>query len=419
MDKPYKLLYSIRCLTNCLREEALEAEPNAEFIAHSIRSLVDFLTLPEMDVPPEANSLKLEYASNAIDCLMVALTAKQVPDESDEFFRDPSNLTTRLMNILCLGQQVPAGILTEQELQKMVSNSFSVLIEASLHDSRIWDAVKQNTQIEQVVAQLLLEESRQAIRKEVAEIVFKLCGQSPSQKQSKAIDSSSGKLSNPTAIDIVATLWKSFLALFPQTLDYATSSQEFFEVALVIFRTVVDLSPGDFKFGDYLKEWGSILLKHKTVEFVGREPVDYIVWGFALLMKMCIELASSNDVADGTNALVEQLFTTYLFPNLSELDMDKPIQPNIPVMHSGTREELYKVVILLAGNEVNCRLLLDLMGDVIPDGKSMSRNNISVFILNSMLQTIPTIPTGYQIDTKRSAPLRDMQASRICPIRAI
>ena len=349
----------------------MESEPNAEFISHSVRALVDFLTQPDMDVS-ETDTLKLRFASDAVNCLLVALTAKEVPDASEEVFPDPSNLTSRLLSILHLGQKVTSGDLTEQELQKMVSNAFAVLIEASLHDSRVWDVLKENTSNGEVITQLFLVEPRQAIRKEVAELVFKLCGQSPSQKQSKAIDSSTGKLLNPTAIDIVATLWKCFLCLFPETLNYPTTAQEFFEAALVLFHTVIELSPEGFDFGAHLKEWGGILLEHKTEEFVGREPVDFIVWGFSLLMKACLELAPSGDVADGTRTLVIELFTTYLFPDLSEEVGNEPIQPNIPVMHSGTRRELYQVLGMLCENPVNCRVLLENMEVDIPAGKFRS-----------------------------------------------
>ncbi|KAL1955095.1 hypothetical protein VTO42DRAFT_9029 [Malbranchea cinnamomea] len=374
LDKPYKLLYSINCLTTCLREESLEASPNSEFITRSILRLVDFLTQAEMEVPLEADCLKLAFASNAVECLLTALMAKPLRDDTEELIPNPSNLITRLLSIIYLGQKVSPDMLPEQTLQKMISNSFAVVIEASLHDNRVWDSLKKSAQVGDIISELLLKESRQGIRKEVAEIIFKLCGGSPSQKQSKAINSSTEKLSNPIGIDIVATLWRSFLSLFPKTLNYPTSSEEFFEVSLVIFQTVVDLSPDGFEFGDYLKEWGSILLRHKTEEFVGREPVDYIVWGFAHLMKTCLSLATSKSVADDTRNLVERLFTTYLFPNLSELKVSEPIQPSIPVMHPGTRQELYNVLLLLSENRVNCEQLLELLEEIIPHDYTYDAN---------------------------------------------
>ena len=58
-----------------------------------------------------------------------------------------------------------------------------------MHDNRVWDALKQSTEIQSLVFKLLLDEQRQSVRKGVAEIIFTICGTSPSQKQSlKAIN---------------------------------------------------------------------------------------------------------------------------------------------------------------------------------------------------------------------------------------
>lgn len=143
-----------------------------------------------------------------------------------------------------------------------------------MHDSRVWDAVEQSTQIKDLIFTLLLGESRQGIRKGVAEIIFSTCGTSPSQKRAWKVSSQTkegavavaGKLPTATTIHIVATLWKSISALFPDTLGYAQSSQEFFEVALIVFQTVANLSPEDLIFGEYLRQWGNILLTHRTQE---------------------------------------------------------------------------------------------------------------------------------------------------------
>src|SRR5436190_18198008 len=96
LEKPYKLLYSINSLIACLREEVLEVRtsgswvealliaceqvnPNQEFIAHSIQTLVAFLTRPEMSESLEDNPLKLLFACNFVECLQLALTGRHTP----------------------------------------------------------------------------------------------------------------------------------------------------------------------------------------------------------------------------------------------------------------------------------------------------------------------------------------------------
>ncbi|KAK2791273.1 hypothetical protein FQN52_004949 [Onygenales sp. PD_12] len=391
LGKPYKLLYSITSLITCLREESLEANPDQEFISHSIRNLVAFITRPQMSEGLEGSPLKLDFACNFVECLLLALkgkfsasyqniaglanvvTAKSIPEDSEAYFSSPSDLATCFLSLISLSQTLSSTQLSESSIQKLISNSFAVIIEASMHDNRVWDAVKQNTQIEDLMSTLLLKETRQGIRKGVAEIIFSTCGTSPSQKRcfkgSQAKGGAIGaKVPTATTIHIVATLWKSMSALFPESIHYAQSSQEFFDIALVLFQTVSDLSPEDLIFGEYLSQWGTILLSHRTHEFVGREPVDWIVLGFTRLLKMCLELAHPVTANTDTSNLMESLFTAYLFPDLSECSETEAIQPSIPVMHTATRRELYNVLLRLCEVKTNCEKMLDLLGDVIPLG---------------------------------------------------
>lgn len=197
-----------------------------------------------------------------------------MPEDSEQYFSNPLDLATRLLSFISLCRNLTSKHLSEISIQKLISNSFAVIIEASMHDSRVWDAVEQSTQIKDLIFTLLLRESRQGIRKSVAEIIFATCGTTPSQKRAWKASSQVkggavavvGRLPSATTIHIVATLWKHISALFPDTLEYAQSSQEFFEVALTVFQTVANLSPEDLIYGEYLRKWGDILLSHRTNE---------------------------------------------------------------------------------------------------------------------------------------------------------
>ncbi|OAX82322.1 hypothetical protein ACJ72_03333, partial [Emergomyces africanus] len=272
--KPYKLLYSINALITCIKEEILETNPDQEFISHSIQNLVAFLTRSQMADGVEDSPLKLIFACNFVECLLLALTAKAIPEDSEQYFSNPLALASRLLSFISLGRNLSSTHLSETSIQKLISNSFAIIIEASMHDSRVWDAVEQSTQIKDIIFTLLLGESRQGIRKGVAEIIFSTCGTSPSQKRVWKAGGQTkedavvvaDKLPTATTIHIVATLWRAISALFPDTLGYAKSSQEFFEVALIVFQTVANLSPEDLIFGEYLRQWGNMLLTHRTNE---------------------------------------------------------------------------------------------------------------------------------------------------------
>lgn len=386
----------------------------------------------------EDDALKLKFACSSAECLLVALRGtsgfpvlvlnhsianspigKSTPDNSEDLFPDAQGLTNRLLALISLGQTHSRLPIEEDALQKLVSNSFATLVEASLRDAHIWDALKQNTQIQDLIFNLLLAEPRQGIRKEVAEIVFGLCGSSPKQKQDPNGDRVSNRLSTPLVINIVATFWASLTALFPRTLNYAQSSQEFFQVALVVFEAVAVLSPGGVFYGEYLREWGKILLGHRT-----REVSLYILWQcfqhytsdkltclFSSLLEesrwtilfldsfICSRnvwslraqrtfpmIHGKKIILFSTHLLqyvvglgwqltwclfsnlMEDIFTSFLFPNLSAENEDGVINPTSPLMHSVTRQELYNVLMLLCEDSTNFRHMLDLLDETIPYG---------------------------------------------------
>jgi ubiquitin carboxyl-terminal hydrolase 34 len=174
-----------------------------------------------------------------------------------------------------LGRSLIATQLPDSSIQKLICNSFALLIEASLHDHRFWELIKQHTQFDTVIFSLLLEESRQPIRKEAADNITVVCGSSKSRKKSAKTtndDLEGLRVSeNPTTVDMLATFWGAFAQTFPRTTEYAGQSQEFFEVALCVFRSVAEKSPSDLIFGEYLIRWSEIMLSHETEEVCSYE----------------------------------------------------------------------------------------------------------------------------------------------------
>lgn len=377
MEKPYKLLYSVNALTTCLREESLEASPNQGFISHSIQALVAALTRPEMSESLAESPLKLLFACNLVECLLLALSVRPSTGDSPSRLSDPTNLVKQLLKFMDMGRHLTSANLSEAGIQKLICNSFAVLIEASVHDNHFWEVIKQNARLDQLIFALLLDESRQPIRKEIADNVAVVCGPLKSQKQSAKPDDEDVEgprvPENPTTVDILATLWAAFVRTFPRTLEYAHQSQEFFEVALALFRSVAEKSPGDLIFGEYLKQWSDIMLSHQTEEFVGREQVDHIILGFTRLLRLCLELAESTDTPVDTFDLIEKLFNNYLFPDLS-MESSNPISPQVPIMHSQTRQELYNILLLLCKHDDNYPKIVELLEDIIPQDYTYAPN---------------------------------------------
>ncbi|OJJ50521.1 hypothetical protein ASPZODRAFT_148016 [Penicilliopsis zonata CBS 506.65] len=375
LEHPYNLLYSVHALSICLREAAPETMPNEGFVSHSIQVLVSCLTHPQISESLEESHIKLLVACNLVECLLLAFLVRPPVSVDQGIVSDPTPLVQRLLTFIETGRRLSVTSPSATGTQKLICNSFAILVEGSVRDNTFWRTVKQNTQLDDLIFMLLLDEPNWAIRKEIAENIAMICGPSNLGKKSGKVQDedvqNSAVVDNPTRIDILAAIWEAFVGTFPKTSGYAPQSREFFEVALSVFRSVAEKSPGDIIFGEYLKTWSGIMLSHRTEEFVGREPVDYLVLGFARLLRLCMDLADSTTMPVDTLDLVENLFNYYLFPDLS-LATSEPISPQIPVMHTQTRQELYNILILLCKRDENFSKIIELLEDIIPQDYTYS-----------------------------------------------
>ena len=153
---------------------------------------------------------------------------------------------------------------------KLICNSFAILMEASLRDAKFWSALKNLTELDKLVSTLLLHESRQPIRKGIAQNVAIICGVSNSQKRANRPVSEDAPAStereDPVGVDMLTAMWGALAESFPETLAWSYQSQEFFEVALAIFRSVADKAPQCLAFNNYLRDWSNIMLYHQIDE---------------------------------------------------------------------------------------------------------------------------------------------------------
>ncbi|RDW90490.1 putative ubiquitin C-terminal hydrolase [Aspergillus mulundensis] len=375
MAKPYNLLYSVHALSECLRQEALEQTPSEAFISRSIRIVVAALTRREISESLATSTTSILMANSLIDCFYTALMVKaDVSDVSDDvsLVPDSATLVNRLIRILEVGQGFRSAQVPEFVTHRMVCCIFAVFIQGSLRDPGFWSATKQQVKFEQLLSSLLIEEPRQPIRKGISDTICLICSSSKQFKKPKLPSPQAQEArevaltENPTRIDILATIWDAFVRAFSRVLEHPAQSQEFFDTAYVVFSSVAEKSPHDLVFSEYLKQWSNIMLNHRTTEFVGREPVDHIIFGFSRLLKSCLEIAEASNITLDTFNLTEQLFDTYLFPDLSPSSQDLVV-PQIPVMHNQTRQELYGIVYHLSKYGDNFSQLISRLEEIIPE----------------------------------------------------
>ena len=202
--------------------------------------------------------------------VLIHLTVKPRGGDGSAIVSDPAALVRQLLKLIETVRVQSITPPSQIVAQKIICNSFAVLMEASVRDNGFWRILKELAELDRFVILLLLDESRQPVRKGIAENIAIICGTPKSLKRPSKIgtqDTNEPPCSeNPVVVDILATIWDAFVKTFPRTPDYAEHSQELFEVALSIFRSVADKSPRDLVYGDYLRDWSGIMLSHRTEE---------------------------------------------------------------------------------------------------------------------------------------------------------
>lgn len=260
---------------------------------HSIQVLVAFLTSDELFDSLSNNTIAVVVATRAIECLLLAMsgmlsTTTILPlerstnhilvcrsaDDEAVLIADPMSLVPRILALLEFGCNLPPDPPVGASAQTLICSSFAVLVEGSLRDTNFWTAVKQHVQFDSLIFSLLLEEKRRPIRTDILERLKIICGPlKPFKLSMKKTDTESPVAENPNRIDMLATLWHSFLQVIPKTVEHVSQSEEFFNASLCLFRTVAQKSPGDLIFNEYLQEWSAVMLSHQTEE-VSSSPVN-------------------------------------------------------------------------------------------------------------------------------------------------
>ncbi|KAJ5542931.1 hypothetical protein N7535_005353 [Penicillium sp. DV-2018c] len=347
LQRPYKALYSLHTLSLCLHEEAVEMSPDQDLLSHSIQVLAEFLKSEELFSVLPANSIAILVATRAIECLLQTLSISRPTGGDAVLVADPSSLVPRILALLEIGRNVSTDPPSGTCAQSLICNSFAVLVESSLRDINVWNVVKQHAQLDDLISTLLLEETRESVRTEIVDRLKIICGPLKPVKLSMNEDGADSlSTDEPNRIDMLATIWASFLQVIPKTVEYASQSEEFFGVALWMLKTIAQKSPRDLVLNEYLRQWSTVMLSHQTEEFVGREPADNLVIGISALLEYCLELANAAGVMLDTRNMAEEIFNQYLFPDLSPETAEHAV-PKVPVMHSNTRSSLYNVVGLL------------------------------------------------------------------------
>ncbi|CAG7920692.1 unnamed protein product [Penicillium olsonii] len=405
---PFKALYTLNTLSMCLHDVplALDTDTRQEFVSHSIKVLVAFITLDELCTVLSHDWIAIVLAAKAVECLNLAVSVYHPSDADSAIVQSPQDVVPRVLSFIEIGRDNKFGHQTIASANSLVCYSFAVLAEGSLRDQNIWDTVKQHVEFDVLIESLLLDESQREVRREILERLKIISGPSKLQETEKESANGVNPVENPIRIDMLATIWSSIVNIIPKARGFVGQSEEFFTAALFIFRSVAQRSPRDVMFSQYIKQWTAVLLEHNTAEvsdkhgrtyndrvantwqFVGREPADDLVMGICGLLELCLDLAIIAKVPLDSDHIVEQLLKKYLFPDFIP-DTGNYTDLQTPIMHSFTRQQLYNVVTLLCEqSDKSYGRTLELLDTIVPRGSSYIEHS---YERHSMIRS----PVGY------------------------
>ncbi|KAI9815552.1 MAG: hypothetical protein M1827_002686 [Pycnora praestabilis] len=349
--QPYKALYSINTLRTCLKEQLLKGIADEQFISRGVNLLIGALTSTDMFEGVSDERLKLSLATRLVDCLLVFLKEPVSSETSATYFVDGPKLVNRLLSVL---KSAKKASLSSDSSVSLTCQCFSTIIEASLHSDSIWADFSHRLDLPDLLRDLLLQDGRPELRKGVADTIVGVCRTLP-------------RMTKVTAEEFASFFWTILATIIPETINHQSTSEQFFQVSLAVFRSIAESSRDDLDLEEYIRLWGQLLMDHEHEEYVGRESVDFIILGFTNLLKWAINVAKSLKKPLNTGHLMESLFSIHLFPDLSP-EGDADISVHVPVLHSPTRRDLCALILNLCQDTESYRKILGLIAELVPQG---------------------------------------------------
>ncbi|KAI9773606.1 MAG: hypothetical protein M1840_006880 [Geoglossum simile] len=373
--QPWKILYSSYTLRTCLDDQLQKGIANEKFISRSVNVLVEALTSNDL-LEGTDTYMKILLASDLVECLLrflkgkihttlswcsFMLTAFLVEPVSSEtsasYFSDEAALVERLVTLLNAAKSLESWSYAESPA--LAWQCFSAIIEASIHSAAFWDLFTRRSDIPGLIKELVLDDPRLSLRKCVAERMSHVCKVLPN-------------FSKVNEEEFASFFWEILHRIIPEAKHNPQNSEQLFQASLAVFRSVGEFSRDRLDLEGYMTEWGGLLVTHNHQEFVGRETWDFIVSGLTKLLLYCLQLAKSQKKPFNAGNLAKEVFSAHLFPDLSPRDSSSttPVVERVPVLHSPTRQEICKLLLLLCQDTVSYRKTLDLVADVVPEGFS-------------------------------------------------
>ena len=354
LSKPYKLLYAANALYSALEDESLSLKPNTEFIE---RSLAGLQAVCKEHLPALANDhVQGLVTANLIDCVLMALRVPVSKDISLKYTLPNNGLLQFCLKTLEIAQFPPYSTIYGPATRPLECQTFSVILEACMHDASLWTQFVDQGDPSSIFSRVLLN-APAPIRTGIADSIFALTGipsAKPDDKMSK-LSSATSRYSEARVKACLGEIWLYIPPLLPKTLENHLSARQFYDIAIAIVQSLGDSIDNH----GIMHECARLMEKHQPQQVIGQENNDHVIFGLVRILIHTVTniRASGNRVEE--NPLLNILLTKYLFPPLSDGDLETELKVRLPILKSSLRQDLYELVLLLGVDEDDSNTILD------------------------------------------------------------
>jgi ubiquitin carboxyl-terminal hydrolase 34 len=337
-SQPCKTGYSLDCL-----RELLETSPADDaFIARGTRILESLL--PNDEALADLSKLNPELLADAVSCLYDFFAAGQ--GKNLDMFADVTSVMRRILTLCVLAVPWAKG-------GSLAWDSYELAIDLLSNYEAAWQEFTSNPQAANVHEHLLFGHPDIVVRRTASQLIQRRLTQWPA----------GSCITLPT---FGVFLWSIVINLIPRIALTQQRAAETFEVTNFLYKTLLALQVLTHEQVTALfNSWSPMLASHIHHEIVGRDEVDIVLRGLAVLLRLTLEavpnIVSTSEKID----LMKTIWWKFLFqqdPRTSE-DVARLAQ-QLPVLESDTRTELVKLLSILSTETETVEALCDLLGDV-------------------------------------------------------
>ena len=270
---PYKAMYSVYALRGVLSQRLQEGAASHNLICHGVRATAKAAMGLGFPTGSKLSLMDSMLARDLIECLLLFLKEPVPQDVSALYFEEPAVLIDSVRGLIDAAQNSD----TTDDNTALISASFAVLLEASVHSSSVWQFFRNHPPSSTMLRGIWLECSNLDVRKATIGSV-------------KAIFVASSTFKAFDFRDFTAFFWDAILGMIPDTPHYHQTSEQLFEIAFEVFRRIEEYEQDNLPLVLYLQTWSDILLNFHHEETVGSLSTDWVVQGLTELIRWCIQL---------------------------------------------------------------------------------------------------------------------------------